>query len=49
MSFDIPIDEILQAAVNTLHSFFPVITLFVGAAFAGFVLHILINVIRRQN
>lgn len=50
MSFDIDIEQILQFGFNIFGSFLPVIYLFVGAAFAIFVIFKIIkNVQGRES
>ena len=46
MSFTLPVDDILQAAVNTLFSYYPIVAIFVGVVLAGFIISVLVSVIR---
>lgn len=49
MSFDIEMNTILKYAFNVFGSSLPILYLFVGAAFGGFVLGLLLNIIRKSR
>lgn len=49
MSFDFDVTEVLRYAFNTFGSVQPILYLFVGAAFAAFVLGILLKVLRKND
>ena len=49
VSFDVEMSSILRYAFNVFGSTLPILYLFVGASFGGFVLGLLLNIIRRSR
>lgn len=49
VSFDVEMSSILKYAFNVFGSTLPILYLFVGASFGGFVLGLLLNIIRRSK
>lgn len=48
MSFDVPMDQVLQYAFNIFGSVSPLIYLFVGAAFAIFILSKILAAVKKD-
>ena len=49
MSFELPTTQILQSTTNVLHSYYPILTLFIGIVIAGFIAKTLLEVIRSRR
>lgn len=49
LSFDVDMNSVLKYAFNIFGSSVPILYLFIGAAFAGFVLSVLLRVIKDRR